>query len=461
MMRVSSILSAFLLMAPCAAVQAQTLTTQTVATGLTKPTFLTSAPGDASRLFVTEQRGLIKLIKDGVLQGTPFLNIDAQVPEQTYSGMLGLAFHPDYQANGKFYVHHTTGPTNNITVWIKEFSAVPGNPDLADPSSGKVILKVTSPAAQGFHIGGWIGFGPDGYLYIPLGDGGFTGDAQGPARSQNLVGQWWGKILRVDVDGDDFPADPNRNYAIPPDNPFVGVTGDDEIWFRGLRNPFRASFDRVTGDLYVADVGGTQREEIDVLSAKSAGGNGGWNCMEGLLCTSNGNCSCPSPTLTLPIYDYTHAVGQSITGGVVYRGCAMPSLQGTYFYADYQANKAWSFVWDGSAVTQFTNRSTQFGNPNTPVAIGEDHDGEMYLVLHIAGQIKKIVPSVAPPDADGDGIPDTCEPILGDLNGDGTVNAADLSILLAAWGTADPAADLDDDGVVGSADLTILLAAWS
>ncbi|MFO0826787.1 MAG: PQQ-dependent sugar dehydrogenase [Phycisphaerales bacterium] len=444
---------------------AEQLAVQTIATGLVKPTYITHAPGDPHRLFVTEQRGVVKIIKDGVLQAAPFLDIDAQVPEQTYSGMLGIAFHPDYQTNRKFYVHHTTGPSNALTVWIKEFTAAEGNPDKADPSSAKTILKVTSPASQAFHIGGWLGFGPDGYLYIPLGDGGYTGDPQGPPRSQNLVGQWWGKILRVDVNGDDFPDDPSRNYAIPVDNPFVGIAGDDEIWMRGLRNPFRASFDRVTGWLYVADVGGTQREEIDVLTPTDAGTNGGWNCTEGLLCASNANCTCPSPLLKSPIYDYAHTVGQSITGGAVYRGCAIPWLQGTYVFADYQANKAFSLVWDGASVSGFTNRTAELGTPQTPVAIGEDLAGELYLVLHTPGQIKKIVPAVPPIDSDGDGIPDSCEGSPADLNGDGHVDGADLSILLGAWGPVPRGqtspSDLDHDGVVGSSDLAILLGAWN
>ncbi|MBL9118456.1 MAG: PQQ-dependent sugar dehydrogenase [Phycisphaerae bacterium] len=439
----------------------QTLTVQTVATGLTKPVFLTHAPGDPTRLFVVEQRGIIKVIKNGTVQATPFLNIDSQVPEQTYSGMLGIAFHPNYQKNRKFYVHHTTGTSSAITVNIREFTAIDGNPDQADPASGKTILKLNSPSTQGFHLGGWIGFGPDNYLYIPLGDGGYTGDPQGPPRSQNLVGQWWGKILRVDVDGDDFPADATRNYAVPPTNPFVGVAGDDEIWMRGLRNPFRASFDRATGWLYVGDVGGTAREEIDVLTPASAGGNGGWNCTEGFLCASNANCSCPSVTLTTPIYDYNHSVGQSITGGAVYRGCAMPDLDGTYFFADYQANKAFSLRWDGTAVSEFTNRTASLGTPNTPVAIGEDYYGELYLVLHTPGQIKKIVPTPASPDADGDGIPDSCEsPLFGDINGDGHVDGADLSILLGAWGASVSPADLNHDGTVDSTDLALLLGAW-
>ncbi|MDZ4828947.1 MAG: PQQ-dependent sugar dehydrogenase [Phycisphaerae bacterium] len=453
------------ILALAAAAPAQTLTVQTIATGLVKPTYITHAPGDAHRLFVTEQRGVVKLIKDGVLQTDAFLDINTQVPEQTYSGMLGIAFHPDYATNRKFYVHHTTGVSSAIAVWIKEFTAVEGSPDKADPTSSKTILKLSSPASQAFHLGGWIGFGPDGYLYIPLGDGGYTGDPQGPPRSQNIVGQWWGKILRVDVNGDDFPDDANRNYAVPPSNPFVGVEGDDEIWMRGLRNPFRASFDRANGWLYVADVGGTQREEIDVLLPTDAGANGGWNCTEGFLCTSNANCSCPSPLLKAPIYDYNHTVGQSITGGAVYRGCAMPWLQGTYIYADYQANKAFSFVWDGTTVTGFKNRTAELGSPTTPVAIGEDLAGELYLVLHTSGQVKKIVPAIAPPDADGDGIPDSCELSPADLNGDGHVDGADMSILLGAWGPVrkgtTPPADIDLDGLVGSSDLAILLGAWN
>lgn len=439
---------------------AQTVSTQTIATGLTKPVLLTHAPDDFARLFVAEQRGIIKLIKNGALQATAFLDIDAAVPEQTYSGLLGLAFHPDYATNGRFYVHHTTGTTSGITVWIAEYTRNASNPDVADASSRRVILRLSTPSSQGFHLGGWIGFGADGKLWIPLGDGGFTGDPQGPPRSQSGT-SLWGKLLRIDVDHDDFPADANANYGIPADNPYAGsLTVANEIFLRGLRNPFRASFDSATGNLWVGDVGGTVREEVDVIDTTLDGGaNLGWNCMEGLLCTSNGNCSCPSG-LKLPIYEYTHSVGLCVTGGVVYRGCAMPALVGTYFFGDYQNNKLFSLRYNNGTVSGYLDRSAQAAGLSTPVCIGTDALGEMYLVEHTAGRIRKIVGNPLPLDSDGDGLPDTCEPPQGDLNGDYRVNGADLGAMLGGWGQPG-VTDLDRSGVTNGADLGLLLGNWT
>ncbi len=437
------------------------LSAVTVASGLTKPTYLAAPPGDSTRMMVTEQRGIVKLIKNGALQATPFLNIDAEVPELTYSGMLGLAFHPDYAANGRFYVFHTTGPVNNMTIWIVEYQRSAGNPDVADPATKKVIFKLTSPAPTAHHLGGWIGFGPDGYLYVPLGDGGTTGDAQGGVRSQSLS-SLWGKILRIDVNGDDFPADAERNYAIPADNPFVGAVGEDEIWARGMRNPYRASFDRETGDLWVGDVGGTQREELDVFTTLDAGANGGWNCMEGNLCTTNANCSCPSANLKPPFHEYLHSVGLCITGGVRYRGCAMPSFKGAYFFGDYQNNKAFSLKVVNGLPSAFTTITAQLGNPTTPVAFCEDAAGEILMVLHTPGLVRRIVQVPAMPDADGSGVADVCEGYaLGDLNADGVVNGGDLGILLGAWSTQGPLGDLNYDSKVDGGDLGILIANWT
>ncbi|MFO0962542.1 MAG: PQQ-dependent sugar dehydrogenase [Phycisphaerales bacterium] len=442
-----------------AAAHAQNIAGQVVASGLTKPVMLTHAPGDYARLFVAEQRGVVKLIKNGVLQSTPFLDIDSAVPEQTYSGMLGIAFHPDYATNGRFYIHHTTGGTSAIVVWIVEYTRSATNPDQADPASRRVILKLASPSSQGFHLGGWIGFGPDGKLWIPLGDGGYTGDPSGPPRSQSST-SLWGKLLRIDVDHDDFPADADANYAIPADNPYAtSATVAHEVFLRGLRNPYRASFDTATGDLWIGDVGGTSREEIDRIRPDFDGGaNLGWNCMEGLVCASNANCTCPANLIT-PVYDYAHTVGLCVTGGTVYHGCAMPALDGTYFFGDYQNSKLFSFKLVNGAVTGFVERTSQMSGLSTPVCIGTDALGEMYVVEHTVGRIRRIVGNPLPTDSDGNGVPDTCEPPLGDINGDHRVDGADLGILLGGWGQGG-VTDLNRSGTTDGADLGLLLGNW-
>ncbi len=439
---------------------AQTLTTVSVATGLTKPMFVASPAGDNSRLFVIEQRGIVKLIKNGALQPTAFLNIDSTVPEQTYSGLFGLAFHPNYASNGRFYLHHTTGTTSAIVVWIVEYTRSATNPDLADAGSRRVIVRISTPSTQGYHLGGTLMFGADGYMYIPLGDGGYTGDAGGGQRSQSMT-SLWGKILRIDVNGDDFPADASANYAIPPTNPYVGGASatDDPIIAKGLRNPFRCAFDPVTGKIWIGDVGGTAREEIDVFDpATEFGANFAWNCVEGTLCTTNANCACPSSALKAPLYEYTHSLGLSITGGAVYRGCAIPALEGQYIYADYQNSKVWRMnLATGSPVV--TDITTQLAPVSGPVCIGSNAAGELFIVNHTTGTVRRITSNPAPPDSDGDGIPDSCEVRPADVNSDGVVNATDLAILLAAWG-APGSTDINGDGTTDSLDIGVVLADW-
>ncbi len=454
-----TITSFILVLAATFSAHSQVLVTTSVATGLTKPMQVAFANGDDTRLYVIEQRGIVKLIKNGVLQTTAFLNIDTVVPEQTYSGLFGIAFHPDYTTNGRFYLYHTTGATAAIIVWLVEYTRSTTNPDIADPNSRRVIFKLASPSTQGYHLGGSPLFGPDGLLYMPLGDGGYTGDPQGGTRSQSLL-YLWGKILRIDVNSDDFPADAEANYHIPAGNPYVGgVATDDAIFARGMRNPFRCSFDRATGKIWIGDVGGLVREEVDVLNpVTDATYNFGWNCVEGTVCTSNANCGCPSPTLSAPIYEYTHSVGLSITGGSVYRGCAMPWLVGQYLFADYQNNKAWRMdLSTGSPVV--TDITTQLAPISGITCIGEDAHGDLYVVNHLTGTVRKITSNPVPPDADGDGIPDGCELRIADINNSGVVDAADLAGLLAGWGAPGPT-DLNGDGRTDSTDLAVMLADW-
>ncbi len=388
---------------------------QRVAAGLSRPVFATSPPGDLNRMFIVEQRGAIKILdlNTGVVSGTLFLNVTG-LATGNEQGLLGMAFHPDYASNGLFYINVTVvgGDTQ-----IREYK-VSSDPAVADPGSARMILTFNQPFSN--HNGGWIGFGPnDGYLYIATGDGGSGGDPQNNAN--DITGNLLGKLLRIDVDGDHFPADPLRNYAIPASNPFVGVTGDDEIWAYGLRNPWRCSFDRLTGDLYIGDVGQNQREEIDIQPAGSAGGeNYGWRMMEGFNCFDNsqagGNPPCFDPSLTPPVYDYPHNSGNfggfSVTGGYVYRGTALRScMQGTYFFADNVINNIWSIDTPdpndapATVVRRNGDLPPDIGQANSVSSFAEDEAGELYIIS-LNGRIYRIVPAnpPAPGDFDGDGL---------------------------------------------------------
>ncbi len=354
------------------------LTTVRVASGLSSPLDLQSPPGDR-RLFVVEQPGRIRILKDGALQGTPFLDIAARVGSGGERGLLGLAFHPRYAENGRFFVNYTdrAGDTH-----IAEFRAAPPSGDVADPAGERLLLFVAQPFAN--HNGGGLAFGPDGKLYAGLGDGGSGGDPLGNGQS---LATPLGKLLRFDVDG----ASP---FATPPDNPFVATPGAlGIIWAYGLRNPWRFSFDRTTGDLYVGDVGQDRVEEIDYAPAPRRGGeNYGWNVMEGSQCFRPAG-GCVRTGLTLPIAEYTHADGCSVTGGVVYRGCRLPGYQGTYFYADYCRAFIRSFRVAGGVATDARDWTSLLGRGlDHPTSFGTDSEGEVYLVDG-DGEVYKVVPA--------------------------------------------------------------------
>ncbi|MFT5734899.1 MAG: glucose/arabinose dehydrogenase [Planctomycetota bacterium] len=359
------------------------LTTELFVSGVSSPVDLTFAPGDPSRVFIVEQGGRIRVVENGSLLATPFLDIDPIVQSGGERGLLGLAFHPDYQANGRFFVNYT-GNSGNTRV--SEF-AVTADPNVADPT----IVQVIAAIAQDFsnHNGGCVRFGPDDMLYVGMGDGGSGNDPNGRAQDgQQLLG----KMLRYDVD---LPSP-----FIPADNPFVGVSSvRDEIWHVGVRNPWRFSFDRMTGDLWIADVGQNAREEVDFIPAGMGGLNLGWRCKEGTRCTGLSGCVCTDPLLTDPITEYTHSFGCSITGGHVYRGNDIPSLQGTYFYADYCSNRIWSLRYDGMTVTEQMQRQNELNPPGSATisgitSFGEDHAGEMYILA--SNRVWKIVPDVPP-----------------------------------------------------------------
>jgi glucose/arabinose dehydrogenase len=342
---------------------------------LSSPLYLTAPPADA-RLFIVEKTGGIRIVKEGLLLEAPFLDLSTKVSAGSEQGLLGLAFDPEYATNGRFVVHYTDLAGNTVLSRLQ----VSADPDRAEPASEQVILTVAQPAAN--HNGGQVAFGPDGFLYLGLGDGGPGGDPQG--RGQDLS-DLLGSILRIDVRA----GDP---YTVPADNPFVGnPEARAEIWSYGLRNPWRFSFDRANGDLYIADVGESQREEVDVSTAADGGGraaNYGWSVMEGSRCFRGP--ACDQTGLTLPLLEYTHQEGCSITGGYVYRGSAIPSLQGHYFYADLCGGWVRSFRDAGGTVAD--EASWPSLSPGGPVlSFGEDSAGELYI-LQAGGGVFKIVP---------------------------------------------------------------------
>jgi glucose/arabinose dehydrogenase len=365
--------------------RAQDFFVEQLVNGLSQPVYAAAPPEDPSRLFIVERLGAIRIfdLDEGLLLPEPFIEValDATGGEQ---GLLGLAFHPNYAKNGFFYISLTDA---SFGTEVRRYRVSPGDPDRADPASQRLVIAYSQPFAN--HNAGWLGFGPDGLLYIPTGDGGGAGDPLNNA--QDITDQPLGKVLRLDVNGDDFPADATRNYAIPPDNPFVGRLGDDEIWAFGLRNPFRASFDRMTGDFYIGDVGQSSREEVDFQPADSKGGeNYGWKVLEGTLCfddTILENPSCDDPALVPPIHEYSQGPapdgGRSVIGGIVYRG-PVPSLYGQYIFGDFVSNQIWSFEVVNGAKTAFANRTADFapisGEIDGVTAFAEDALGNLYFV---------------------------------------------------------------------------------
>jgi glucose/arabinose dehydrogenase len=367
------------------------LTVTLVASGLSRPVFVTAPANDFDRVFILEQHtGRIRILNLRTLEmnDTPFITIP-NLATGNEQGLLGMAFAPDYDSSGRFYVNYTrrTGLLGSVTEVAR--GTVSTDPDVANTSLD-VILSFTQPFSN--HNGGWIGFGPDRYLYIATGDGGSANDPGD--RSQNVTDQRLGKLLRIDVSA-------QTGFTVPADNPFVGIDGDDAIWAFGLRNPWRCSFDRDTGDLYIADVGQGSIEEMDFQPADSSGGeNYGWPCMEGRKCLgSRPGCTCDADALTAPIYEYTHGSGCSVTGGYVYSGSAIPDLQGTYFFADFCSNLIMSFRYDGSEVTELTDRTREL-DPIGDLSIGsissfgEDAEGELYICDLFDGEVFKIVPAV-------------------------------------------------------------------
>jgi len=348
--------------------------TAVVENAFERPLYVTHA-GD-NRLFVVEQPGRIRIVANGELLPEPFLDISERVGStQLEQGLLGLAFHPDYANTGSFFLNYTDQAGNTQ---IARFEVSSQNSDRAEPNSETILLSLNQPYPN--HNGGQMAFGPDGYLYIGLGDGGSANDPLGSGQDANTL---LGSILRLDVDGIDGQA------GIPRDNPFVNdTTKRDEIWAWGLRNPWRFSFDRVTGELFIADVGQNLWEEINVQARGSRGGeNYGWNIMEGSRCFNAELCN--EVGLQVPVFEYSHQEGCSVTGGYVYRGSEYLDLYGNYFFGDFCQGTIWRLfreddgTWSPAVVLDTNHVISSFG---------EDAQGELYLTDHTSGSIYKIVP---------------------------------------------------------------------
>ncbi|HSD66081.1 MAG TPA: PQQ-dependent sugar dehydrogenase [Vicinamibacteria bacterium] len=351
------------------------LTARLVASGLRNPLDLQAAPGDRERLYVVEQGGRIRTIRNGELQPAPFLDVSGRISSGGERGLLGLAFHPRFATNRRFFVNYTD-PRGDTRV--AEFRAT--SADAADAGSERVLLAVPQPFAN--HNGGGLAFDASGRLLVALGDGGSGGDPLGNGQRLDTL---LGKILRLDVDA-------GTPYAVPPDNPFRSTAGArPEIWAYGLRNPFRIAVDLPTGDLYIGDVGQGEVEEIDVgLASRRGGENYGWNVTEGSRCY-NPASGCDRSGLTLPVYEYTHAEGCSVTGGVVYRGCRMPALAGTYFFADFCSGLVRSIRFAGGQATEVRDWTAGLRGVDSPTSFGVDGEGEVYVVDY-DGEVFRLEP---------------------------------------------------------------------
>ena len=354
-----------------------------VGTGFDQPLYIAAVPGDSARLFVVEKTGRIRLLTPatGAIAATLFLNVAASISAEGERGLLGFAPAPDFTTSGIFYVY-LTAPNGDIE--LRRYRTTAGNRDVADPASADVLLRIPHPLSN--HNGGWIDFGPDGFLYLAVGDGGGGGDPDNNGQNRNTL---LGKLLRIDVASDAFPADPNRDYAIPSGNPFANVGGAPEIWAYGLRNPFRNGFDRTTGNLFIADVGQNAVEEVNLMRPGDGGANFGWRVREGTQPFQGTT----TETLVNPVLEYLHGSGprqgRSVTGGYVYRG-PVEALAGHYFFADFVTGNIWSLplsrlsVGTTVASDQFTIRTMSFapdqGTIANPASFGLDAAGNLYIV---------------------------------------------------------------------------------
>lgn len=440
---------------------AQTIDTIRVASALEWPLYVTHAPGEPYFIYIVLKRG--RIIRQDLRTGaqTTFIDLDPVVVNPSgvsdERGLLGLAFHPGYASNGYFFVYYTSNSSTQVVARYRRLS-----PGVGDPASATILMNMADFATN--HNGGWIAFAPgdtEGYLYIATGDGGSANDPQQNGQNINTL---LGAMLRIDIDGpDNIPGnadDGPTGYTSPPGNPFFGpIAGLDEIWAWGLRNPWRNSFDRANGAFYIADVGQGQWEEVNFQAAGAAGGqNYGWRCFEGNA--STGLCGTLPTGTTFPFHVYSHAIGISVTGGYVYRGCAIPAIQGHYFYADYGTARVWSRSGasasaspTGAEVDRTADLSPPIGGGSIAslASFGEDAFGEMYLVRHstAAGEVFRIVPpGNAITDCNGNNISDCGELALGivaDCDGNSVIDSCQIAL--------NPSLDCDVDGQLDSCQI--------
>lgn len=350
---------------------------QLVASGLTAPLDLEQPNDGSGRLFVVEQGGAIKILQNGSLLPQPFLNIGNKVIFQGEMGLLGLTFHPAFQTNRKFYVNYVRNAGGQFQSVIAEYLASVTNPNQSDPASERILLTVNQVSNFPNHKAGQLAFGPDGFLYFGLGDGGGGGDPLGHGQNTQIL---LGKMMRIDVNS----TSPGKQYAIPPDNPFVADGGLPEIYAFGFRNPWRFSFDRPTGRLFVADVGQDRFEEIDIVQK---GGNYGWNTMEGDHCF-NPPSNCNMTGLSLPIIEIPHPEAEAVIGGFVYHGSMIPGLRNMYIFGDL-SGKIWSLAESPAGTLTRAVLLTPGFNISS---FGQDAAGELYVVDISGGRILKIIP---------------------------------------------------------------------
>jgi glucose/arabinose dehydrogenase len=348
---------------------------QPIVSGLSSPLGLEQPNDGSGRLFVVQQGGTIRIIQNGAVQPQPFLDISSKIATGGEMGLLGMSFHPGFQLNRKFYVNYVRSVSGQIQSVIAEYLASAGNANFSDPATERILLTVNQVGNFNNHKAGQLAFGPDGLLYFGLGDGGSGGDPFGNGQNKSTL---LGKMMRINVD----TTSPGLQYGIPPDNPFVSGGGLPEIWAYGFRNPWRFSFDRTTGRLFVADVGQDMFEEIDLVQK---GGNFGWNTMEGLHCFSPSS-GCNQSGLILPIIEYNHSEGNAVIGGFVYHGSIIPALQGIYLFADFGTGKIWELQetspnnWTRTLLTTTGFNISSFG---------QDQAGELY-VIDLAGRVLRI-----------------------------------------------------------------------
>lgn len=478
---------------------------QDVVTGLSSPLYVVSPPGDDTRLFIVEQGGRIRLTtradassnwsttttifldvgslltpNSGTVSLTGCFNTDCnnntacvQATQQfTLSrggeqGLLGLAFAPDYATSGTFYINYvaprgayaindscpsSASATDIGRTVVARYQRSAGNANVADAGSAQTVIGFDQPFTN--HNGGCLQFGPDGFLYIAVGDGGSGNDPQNNALDPNDI---LGKLLRLDVSSDAFPDDPNRSYAIPATNPYATSGGLPEIFARGLRNTWRYSFDRFTGDLLLADVGQDVQEEVNFVPAGTGAGlNFGWRVREGTRNTGLSAGGFDISNLTAPVHTYTHGGGAgqgfSITGGYVYRGAAIRAYRGKYFFADFVNRRIWSFRPSEGAISEFADNYAGFNPPSPAVAVqsiaswGEDNQGELYIA-QLNGRVRKLVPFGTQPN-----------PV--DVNFDGVVNADDLSDFITFYFSGDQRSDFNLDNIINSDDLSDFITAY-